>query len=628
MRSHLELFPSATRPVRPARSFRLSALVLSGVLLSGCTVIPEPLTDAFRQDLARSDRQRMFSERPAVSAPLTMEEAVARSLKYNLDHRLAMMEGVLRSKQLDAAHYEMLPDLAANAGWTTRSNEYLTMSAGAVNPTQSQDKRRTTADLGLTWNVLDFGVSYYQAKQNADQVLIARERQRKIVNQIVQQVRSAYWRAATAELLQKDVAPMLEQARKALVDARAVERGRLSPPAEILQYQKGLVGLIKELEQLERDRAVARSELTGLMGLPPGTTFSIALPEASKLMLPEWKLELEQMEEMALLNRPELREEQYQKRIAAHEARKALLRLLPGVTLNAGINHDSNSYLVNNDWTDAGLKVTWNLLNIFSGPKALEVVEAQQEVGEWRRMALSMAVLTQVHVGYQQFLRTRHNFEQAHELNKIEQRIYGHVSNATRLKAQTPLQNIRAHLTALYAEVGRYYAYAEMQGAVANLHVTLGMDLLPPGVIGREVQDIQAEVRKTFDSWYQGRALDNAEPPPAPTAPPADVPAATPAVAPGPQTPAQPEKAASAPAARILGNDVLAKIWADAFNSASRTDFKSPFAGSGKAASGADTAEAYADRVLRLILKRFSDKGPAPEPGATAATEARPEPGR
>ena len=34
-------------------------------------------------------------------------------------------------------------------------------------------------DLGLSWNVLDFGVSYYQSKQNADRLLVAQERRRK-----------------------------------------------------------------------------------------------------------------------------------------------------------------------------------------------------------------------------------------------------------------------------------------------------------------------------------------------------------------------------------------------------------------------------------------------------------------
>lgn len=493
---------------RSASRVTALAMALAVASLAGCAVMPEPLTESAERESILADRQRIAQAQPAPTAPVSLDEAVARSLKYNLDHRLAMMEGVLAARQLEVLRYEMLPKLAANAGWTTRSNEYLTMSNGAVNPTASQDSNRAVWDLGLTWNILDFGVSYYQARQNADQLLIAQERQRKVVNQVVQQVRSAYWRAATAELLSKDVADMLVQARQALADARTVEKQLLAPPLETLQYQKGLVGLVKELEQLQYGEAVAKAELRSLMGLPPGSAFTVRLPTAAQMTMPEWGMGLEQMEELALLRRPELREERLQTRIASNEARKALLRLLPGVTLFATANHDSNSYLVNNNWSDAGMRVSWNLFNLLTGPKVVEASEAQQEVGEWRRMALGMAVLTQVNVGYQQFLRARGHFAQANELNRIEQRIYGHMKNAANVQAQTRLQEIRARLSSLYAEVARYQSYAELQGAIANLYVTLGMDLLPPGTTDGDLARVQVEVGKTFAQWYRGKPID------------------------------------------------------------------------------------------------------------------------
>ena len=47
----------------------------------------------------------------------------------------------------------------------------------------------------MSWNLLDFGVSYYRARQQADQVLIAEERKRKVVQNILADTRNAYWRA-------------------------------------------------------------------------------------------------------------------------------------------------------------------------------------------------------------------------------------------------------------------------------------------------------------------------------------------------------------------------------------------------------------------------------------------------
>jgi len=42
-----------------------------------------------------------------------------------------------------------------------------------------------------------------------------------------------------------------------------------------------------------------------------------------------------------------MREGQLDERIAVHEVRKAMLRMVPGLELGAGVHVDSNSYLVN-----------------------------------------------------------------------------------------------------------------------------------------------------------------------------------------------------------------------------------------------------------------------------------------
>jgi len=591
---------------------KLSVVALAALLATGCAVIPEPMDQPAQRQQVQLDREKMFTGIRIPAEEVSLEEAMARSLKHNLEHRLAMMEGVLRRQQLEASRYDMLPQLAANAGWTSRSNEYLTVNKGAIVPTQSQDRVRRTADLGLTWNVLDFGVSYFQAKQNADQVLIAQERQRKVVNQIVQQVRAAYWRAATAEVLLKEVAPLLQEARKALEDAKAIEAGRLSSPIEALQYQKSLVELIKELELLERDVAVAKAELTGPKSLPPGTPFKVALPGVEQMRMPEWKISLEQMEDSALLNRPELREERYQKRITALDTRKALLKMLPGISLEVGANYDSNSYLVNQHWNETGLKVTWNLLNVLSGPKNLETAESREQVGEMRRLALSMAVLTQVHVSQQQFMRATQNYQQARELFRIEKRIYNHVSNAVQARAQTPLQRIRARLSALYAEVGRYYAYAEVQGAMANLHATLGQDVLNTELLSKDVPDIRAALQATFATWFTAapEAEEEAVPAVAATSAPRTG-AVNPRVRPSLRS-ARPSVEARESSAEV-SPDTLAKIWAEAFNATAKIDFRNPFTarpGASSEAMDGDAAASYADRLVRLIMTRFNGQSP------------------
>lgn len=489
----------------------LAGTAMATVVLGGCSVKPSPLTEGDRVAQVAADRAVLFARQEPVTGPITLEEAVARALKYNLDRRLAVMDAALQQRQLDVANYDMLPRLTASAGYTSRNKETYSISRDrAGNPsdvadaTTSVDQDRATAELGLSWNILDFGVSYYQAKQQADRALIAGERRRRVVHSIVQQVRAAYWQAASAQRLQRAVRPVLAEARGALENARAVERQRLRPLLEVLRYQKALVEVVRQLETIEQDLAISKSQLAALMNMPPGETFEIAEP-ARPLELPRVALAVEQMENLALLNRPELREEAYQKRVTALEARKALLRLLPGLTFSGSLNYDSNSFLVNNAWAEAGTRVTWNLLNLLSAPAVMRVQEAHQELADMRRLALSMAALTQVHVGYQQYLRAVDQFERASLLQDIEQRIYENIRTLSEDSAERELERIRAGASAIAAELARDRAYADVQNSVSALYVSLGLDPLPEEVASHDLPVLAAAVKDVADDWMAGR---------------------------------------------------------------------------------------------------------------------------
>ena len=60
----------------------------------------------------------------------------------------------------------------------------------------SEERSHLLGGADFSWNILDFGVSYYRARQQADQFLIAEERRRKVVQNLLQDVRAAYWRAS------------------------------------------------------------------------------------------------------------------------------------------------------------------------------------------------------------------------------------------------------------------------------------------------------------------------------------------------------------------------------------------------------------------------------------------------
>ncbi len=196
--------------------------------LSGCAVAPRPMDADERARLAERTRKSMFEGQEAIEAPLTLAEATARALKYQAEHRQRRYEEALGEAQLDVAKFDLLPKLTLNAGYSTRNNEafgfgFTPQGTIATTPTASVERSRNTASIGLSWNLLDFGVAYYRARQLADQKLIAEERRRKAVQMIMHDVRIAWWRAEAAERLLPAADRLLAEIEAAIERTRHIE---------------------------------------------------------------------------------------------------------------------------------------------------------------------------------------------------------------------------------------------------------------------------------------------------------------------------------------------------------------------------------------------------------------------
>ncbi|HMW31328.1 MAG TPA: TolC family protein [Plasticicumulans sp.] len=527
---------------------RTLAAALALALTAGCTIRPEPLSDDEHRARVAEDRKAIASEFVPVSAPLTLPEAIARALKYNYENRLALMESVLQDRQLSVANFAMLPRLAVNAGYSARDNDLASVSQDVYperhprenNYQTSNDRAHHFADLTFTWNLLDFGVGYYQARQQADRVLVARERRRKVVNNIVKEVTAAYWRAATAERLLPQVRPVLARAEQALRASRSIEQDQLQPLIPTLEYRRNLLQVVGQLRKLAADLEVSKAQLAGLINVPAGAPLPIAVPSRSEALPGAMQASLEQLETVGLHYRPDLREEAYQARIDRLGVRKEMIRLLPGLSLLGSTSYDSNSYLLNRTWAEAGVRATWNLVNLAAGPSTIDAAEAQVEVDLWRRRALSIAAIVQINVAWQQYRRALDGYDSADALNDIEGKLLRAVANAETAEAQSGFDRIRRELSALSAQLDRDRALAELYAALANVYVSVGIDPYDGPIDGVELPEMTRTVAANLALWRAGRlpeaalkaATEAAAPPAAPATADQPVPVPVPATAP------------------------------------------------------------------------------------------------
>ncbi|MBK1670373.1 transporter [Rhodovibrio sodomensis] len=486
------------------------AVAVLGLGLGACAIQPEPLTRDETQARIETDLQAMFSEQEPIDGPLTLYEAMARAVMYNLDHRVEVMNEAISQHQLDLSRYDLLPRVVAESGYRRRSNvnasssENVETGVQSLAPSTSEERDSFTADLNLTWNVLDFGVSYFTAQQQADRAMIAYERRRKVVHGIIQDVRAAYWRAVAAQRLQARVGPLLARVEAARANSERIEELRLDSPLNALNYQRTVLDAKRQLQTLRQDLALAKIELATLMNLPPDRDFELEMP-ADDVVLGRLALQPAELEQLALAYRPELREQDYQSRVSATETRKALVRFLPGLEVFSGLHYDSNDFLVNQNWADYGVRVSWNLLNLLSAPARFEQAESQEQLVAARRQALSMAVLTQLYVAYGGYRQAEELYRTNQEVADVEKRILEQLRTNQAAANGGELAVIRGELNALVAQLRRDLAFARAQNALGQVYLTVGADPLPEQIEAAEVDVVADAIRDTLRGWQDGK---------------------------------------------------------------------------------------------------------------------------
>jgi outer membrane protein TolC len=482
-----------------ASTLQKLAVLAAALVLAGCTVTPQLATQEEVRGRVTADTALMYVNQAPINGPVTMEEAVARSLKYNLDYRLKKMESALSLGLADYASYDMLPNLLATAGYRTRSNDSGGTSIGildgvqSLRPSTSEERRHTLAGAEFSWNVLDFGVSYYRARQQSDQYLVAEERRRKVVQNLVQDVRAAYWRALGAQRLSAQTKDILERANLALARSREAETQRVISPVQALTYQRALLDAISFLNQRRLELEFANRELAALMNVEPGINFVVA--EAVEAKLPAPPNDVRKLEDMALLQRPELREEDFKKRITADEARRQILGMLPGISLDAGVQYDSNNLLNSNNWSQGGVRISWNLLRLLALPTLKSTQEQQVRTDQARRMALSMAVMTQLHVGVERYRLAVEDFKLADTAAQVDKRLADFTRASVTAKLESELEVIRTQARAVLGNYQRANSYATAQIAFGRLYNTLGFDPLPDDFEGNALPQLTERVR-------------------------------------------------------------------------------------------------------------------------------------
>lgn len=497
-------------PFKPTVSRARVLFVLTPLIATGCAVSNAPITLEERQRTLQEDRKVVESQVEPVGAVLTMREAIARGLKHNMEHRQRLLEQAVALGTADLSNFDMLPKLLANAGYSYRNNDFrtrqLNLQTNVLNEPGviSSDREFSNTGLSLQWSALDFGISYYTAKQNADRLLLSAERRRRTMHILVQDIQSAYVRAASSQMLREEISRILREARKTLENSQKAQAEGLRSLLDSLRFQKSVLDNMRLLETVDNELSSATVELNRLINLPPGTRYQFEDLVQMKLPPDPAKLNVEELEVRALAFNAEMTQSVYETRIAAMETRKNLLRYFPNLTFNYGQQHSNNSYYINQSWAEGATQLSFNLFNLLSAPAANRFANAQKDLAEQRRMTVQMAIVSQVHLSMLQWQSALRLYHFSSEIDDLDAQLVKIIVSRQQQGAASDAERVAAETSAVVSRLRKYQSMAALFGASGRMQATVGIEPEFDSVSKMSLQQLVDRVKVSMDEWDAG----------------------------------------------------------------------------------------------------------------------------
>lgn len=486
---------------------------VAALMIMGCQTKIPVIDEAGFEAAGQVIKAQLEADHVPVTQSVSLYEAMARALKYNLDHRVAMMETDLARADYDLSRYNLLPKVVASGGYFGRDNQpgasSISLLSGneSLEPSTSTEREFLSGDLTASWNILDFGLSKIRAEQLGNEALIYEERRRKAVIQIMEDVHRAYWRAVSSERLSSRLSVLEHDVEQAFSQSRQLYNARKTSPMPALSYQRELNDIQGQAQKMSRELTLAKMELASLMGLTPTEEFNLLIPthnqQPMRLIMP-----LNEMIDNALTQRPEVRESAYARRIAEGDLKAATLEAFPSLEGFVGLNANTNDFLFNQDWVSYGARASWDLIEVFKTPVRKKKAKARAALEEQRSLAAAMAVMTQVGVSRARYQALMEEYKTANVGTEVQSDILNQVETLARASSTSRQTLIRERMNAIISEARRDIIHAEMQEAAANIFSAMGYDPYSADITGEE--DIATIASSLEVLWQKRRSPEGA----------------------------------------------------------------------------------------------------------------------
>jgi outer membrane protein len=330
-------------------------------------------------------------ESVAEPAPgITLEEAIFSAVSNNPQIAAAQARVSAADQRLSQAWSGFLPKLNASETYQRTTNPMWafgiklnqeSITQQDFNPDLLNDPsamNNYATQLWLNWPVYDSGQTWYAWQQadmarQAEDASLARTRQEMIAKTV-----SAYTDLVLAQHSVSVVDQAISTARAHLDMIQKKYENGLAVKSDVLRTQVHIAELEQDKVSADSRLSVSESALNAVMGAEMGQSLR---PETPLLKTDMEAKELKAWIDLALAQRPDLIQLNFQDKIAEAEVSKSKTAYLPSVSLNGGYEWDSEDFNdMANNYT-IGASIT---MNLFSGGQTLsktrEAVSSREEI--------------------------------------------------------------------------------------------------------------------------------------------------------------------------------------------------------------------------------------------------------
>lgn len=405
------------------------------------------------------------------SHPLTLPEVVQIALYRNLDLLVRDQERAVEEEILTSARLKVLPALTVDAVDSERSNPPL-----FTDSSPTSEKLTKTVSARAAWGIVDFGLTYFKARQESNRLVHLEQQHIRIRQNLILDVIGAYWKAIAAKNSVCDAEELLAEATNLrLLMHKHLDKRNLSE-LQALKVDEQVVEAQVKLSKMKYEFDSSLVKLKSLLGLPP--SIHLDLEDAQEEDEPIAFDSIHQLEEMALLSRPELYEKDIEEKIAADEVRVNIVQMFPNATLFGMYNYDANKFLVFHHWSTLGTSATWNLLTIPQLTYGMKAAQQQKYLARVSRLALSIGVITQVNLAYINYLNAKEQYQFANDNFQIKTRLVNALEKENRVGEFGGIELLNERFLAIEAKYAAMLAFADLQAAIEQVNNSIGHPML------------------------------------------------------------------------------------------------------------------------------------------------------